>query len=302
MFAGPAWATVAITVVDEGGGVLRIDYRMEGELNKVRAFALDITISDGVIEAIRDYHVGQSTAVNPGYGIFPTNFGRYIIVDPATGEVTDWDVNDYTPVVDLNDTGALGGLGTAGITVEMASLYYPPGDNSPNAPPNTGTLCKVTISEESHFSVTENAARGGIVLTDPSLSPTVDLTEATDVPICCLDKFPRAYTTYQDWLVMGSPDCWAGNWFSEWRYQCDGDADGATELPMRYRVYGKDLALIVENWKRKTNDPLLNPCADIDHKSEMVLKYRVYGKDLAIVVANWKKKDKDLRGDCPRPE
>ena len=69
-----------------------------------------------------------------------------------------------------------------------------------------------------------------------------------------------------------------------------------------YRIYDKDLNLIVENWRRKVNEALLDPCADIDHKSETFFDYRVYGKDLAMVVTNWKKKNADLAGDCPRPE
>ena len=302
LFAGPAWAVVTIRCEDEGGGVFRIEYVVEGEPNKVRAFALDITISDGVIEAIYDYHVGQSTAANPGYGIFPANFGRYIIVDPATGEVTDWDVNDYTPVVDPNDTGALGGLGTAGITVEMASLYYPTGDDSPDVPLDSGTLFRIRASEEPHLSIAENSLRGGIVLTDPNVDPTVYLEVCPPwpppPPYPC---FPDTYSTYNDWVTMGKPDCWCELPYGS-GYQCDGDADGATETFFKYRIYGKDLGLIVDNWKRKIDDPLLDPCADIDHKSETVFNYRVYGKDLAKIVENWRKKDVDLAGDCPRPE
>jgi len=108
--------------------------------------------------------------------------------------------------------------------------------------------------------------------------------------------FPSTYPGYQDWLALGKPDCWCK------KYQCDGDVDGGVEGIFKYRVYGKDLALIVANWKKKIDDPTLNPCADIDHKGEGVFKYRVYGKDLARVVSNWKKKDADLPGTCPRLE
>ena len=145
LLATPAWATdVAITCTDEGGGVVRIDYAVTGA-PKARAFALDITVDAGVIEAISDFKVGESTAADKGYGIFPANFSRFITVDAATGEVTTWDVNDYTPVADVNDPGALGGLGTNGITVEMGALYAPTDDSSPNAPDNTGTLCKIKV-------------------------------------------------------------------------------------------------------------------------------------------------------------
>jgi hypothetical protein len=293
LFAGPAWATVAITVVDDGGGVAAINYEVSGEPNKVRAFALDITVDTGEIVAISDYMIGEG----PGFGIFPASFRNYINVDPATGEVQSWDVSEYTPVADPNDLGALGGLGTNGLTIEMGSLYYPPGDTSPNAPPDSGTLCKLTVSENCKMSVALNVWRAGIVLTNPTVTPTVDLSDATNVPlmpdIIC---YPGSAQKVKDWIAMGRPICWLAP------FQCEGDADGVTETFFKYRVYGKDLELIVENWKRKIDDPLLNPCADIDHEPETFFKYRVYGKDLAIVVGNWKKRDKDLRGDCPRPE
>jgi hypothetical protein len=115
------------------------------------------------------------------------------------------------------------------------------------------------------------------------------------IPVA-IDCFPSTNADYADWRAMDSPSCWCAP------YQCDGDVDSATETVLGYRVYGKDLAAVVENWKRKIDDPTLNPCADVDHKAETVLKFRVYGKDLATVVANWKKKDADLAGDCPRPE
>jgi len=109
--------------------------------------------------------------------------------------------------------------------------------------------------------------------------------------------FPSTYSTYSDWLALGKPPCWCQP------YQCDGDADGATEGIFKYRVYGEDLALIIENWKKKIDDPTLNPCADIDHKDSGGLnKYRVFTGDLNKVVVNWTKKDTQLSGNCPRSE
>jgi len=297
LLATPAWATdVAITCTDEGGGVVRIDYAVTGS-PKVRAFALDITVDKGTIDAISDFKVGESTAADKGYGIFPANFSRFITVDSDTGEVTSWDVNDYTPVADANDPGALGGLGTNGITIEMGALYYPTGDNSPNAPDDTGILCKITISESANVSISENATRGGVVLTDPSVVPSVQATGCA-ITVGQADSFPSSYSTYNDWVTLGKPDCWVT------KYQCDGDADGITSgFPFNFRVFTGDLALIVDNWKKQVDDPTLNPCADIDHKdSGFPFKFRVFTSDLAKIVANWKKQDTDLPGDCPRPE
>ena len=291
LLATPAWATVTITVVDEGGGVAAINYAVSGEPNKVRAVALDIQVDTGEIIAISDYMKGEGA----GFGIFPASFRDYITVDPATGEVATWDVNDYTPLADVNDPGALGGLGTAGITIEMGALYYPTGDSSPNAPPDSGTLCKLEVSESCNMTVEENATRGGVVLTDPSVAPTVELIPATitkGAPPC----FPDSYSTYNDWVAMGSPDCWCAD------YQCDGDVDGTTYGFFKYRVYGNDLNILVDNWKKTIDDPTLDPCADVDHKPYGFFKYRVYGNDLNILVSHWKFTDSQLPGDCPRPE
>jgi hypothetical protein len=115
--------------------------------------------------------------------------------------------------------------------------------------------------------------------------------------------FPLTYSTYQDWIALGAPDCWCAPTCGN-RYQCDGDADGVmSAFPFMYRVFTGDLAMIVGNWKKKLGDPTLDPCADVDHKdSGGITKYRVFVKDLAILVTNWKKKDAGLPGNCPRPE
>jgi hypothetical protein len=301
LLATPAWATVAITVVDEGNSVAAINYAVSGEPNKVRAFALDIKVDAGEIVAISDYMKGEGD----GFGIFPASFRDYITVDPATGEVATWDVNDYTPLADPNDPGALDGLGTAGITIEMGALYYPTGDSSPNAPPDSGTLCKVTVSETCTMTVEENATRGGIVLTDPSVAPSVDLTGATDVPVGPSDCFPASLAAqYADFLaykaVGADPSCWCAPPYGS-GYQCDGDADGKTQGFLKERIMTNDLAVLADNWKKKITDPTINPCADIDHKGQGFLKERVMTNDLAILATNWKKKDADLPGDCPRP-
>jgi hypothetical protein len=116
--------------------------------------------------------------------------------------------------------------------------------------------------------------------------------------------FPSWYTTYQDWLTYGKPNCWCGIYGTPpWPYQCDGDADGAVYGYNKYRVYNPDLTLLINNWKKKIDDPTINPCADIDHKGYGFNKYRVYNPDLTILINNWKRKDfPDLPANCPRPE
>jgi hypothetical protein len=132
-------------------------------------------------------------------------------------------------------------------------------------------------------------------------------TDPATVQINRPECFPSEYSTYDDFLEYKArgkdPNCWCGPPYGS-GYQCDGDADGLDSgFPFKYRVFIGDLALIVNNWKRKIDDPALDPCADIDHKdSGFPFSYRVFIDDLAKIVANWKKKDADLPGNCPRPE
>ena len=301
MLATPALAAVRIIVTDEGNLIAAIKYQTDGE--KVRAFALDVTVSAGTIDAVSDYIKGESVPGNIGYGIFPANFARHITVDPATGDVQTWDVNAYTPVAAVTDPGAAGALGSNAITIEMGALYSPPappGDT--NAPPNSGTLCKIKVSGDTTVTVKENATRGGVVLTDPAVAPTVILTGATAVPVkAVVACFPTANSAYNDWVALGKPDCWCAKTKGS-GYQCDGDADGVDSGGInKFRVFTGDLTILVDNWKKKAGDATLNPCADFDHKdSGGINKFRVFTTDLTILVNNWRKKDAALAGDCPR--
>jgi hypothetical protein len=309
--ATPAMAAVRITV-DPNGSTAAIKYATDGE--RVRAFALDITVNKGKIVAISNFIRGESTAQKPGYGIFPGNFGRYITVDATTGEVVSWDPNGYTPVADPCDPGALGGLGTNGITVEMGALYYPTGDDSPNAPPTSGTLFKLTLSEPASVTIALNEARGGIVLTNPDVAATVDLQQATNITVAggsaaTADLLPTTHPDYAEWVAVGKPACWA------YPRQCHGDADGLKEGSAEegYHYVGdKDRAALLAAWK--VLEPPFGPgiaaiengiCADFAHDVEGSATkgfYRVGTTDLNILAANLLVKEAPVGtgvpGDC----
>ena len=160
LFAGMASATVEISVQNVDG-MAEIHYTAtEGE--SISAFALDVTVDTGTITGISGFIRGESTAQNPGYGIFPASFAAAITVDPDSGEVNDWNIAGYTPLANPDDPGALGGLNTPGVTLEMGALYA----DSADAPGPEGLLCKLSISEAATVSVALNEVRGGIVLTD----------------------------------------------------------------------------------------------------------------------------------------
>jgi hypothetical protein len=172
MLTGSASATVKI-IVEDVNGLAAIKYETT-EMEPIRAFALDITVDAGTIDAVSGYVVGESTIEKPGYGIFPASFAQVISIDPNTGEVAAWDVNDYTPVAPAEDPGALAGLGAGGITLEMGALYAAEED----APGLTGTLCLLQISEAATVSVELNIIRGGIVLTDATIAEGPELGSA----------------------------------------------------------------------------------------------------------------------------
>jgi hypothetical protein len=287
--ASPALAAVRITA-EPNGKTVAIKYATDGE--KVRAFALDITVSKGKILTISDFIRGESTAAKPGYGIFPANFARYITVNADTGEVAKWDVNDYTPVADPCDSGALGGLGTGGITIEMGALYFPTEDNSPNAPPNSGTLFNLTVSEEATVTVALNEIRGGVVLTDPEKPATVVLSQATAV-VAGGDVAAASASDYAEWVAVGKPACWA------YPRQCHGDADGLAVAGKTgtYYVGTDDLNILINAWQVK--EPPFGPgvasiengiCADFGHDKEGGNEtgwYRVGTNDLNILIGSW---------------
>jgi len=303
MFTTSAWATVTITATDlgEGKGEVAIEYSSDDAV-LVRAFALDISVDAGTITNIDDFKIGDD---NNGYGIFLANFSRYIIVDPATGEVSDWAVTGYTPVADGNDPGALGGLGTSGITIEMGSLYVN------NAPAKQGRLCTVTCSETCKLSVTPNATRGNVVLEDAT-EANLDLTGATDVQVTVAQvdqqdaqiatdstaaRINPIYTgPHPDqWEAVGKPNCWCANINPR---QCRGDADGASQ-GNQYWVYTNDLDILVAAWNKPLELLSGNQiCADFDHQPEGERGYRVSNKDIEILLANWKVANGPAH-DCP---
>lgn len=309
VLAGPTLAAVRI-IVEPDGNTAAIKYETDGE--KVRAFALDITVDAGTIVGISDFIRGESTAEKPGYGIFPANFSRYITVDADTGEVAAWDIDDYTPVADPCDPGALGGLGTDGITIEMGALYYPANDNSPNAPGDSGTLCRLTLSTTANVTVSLNEIRGGVVLTDPDVAATVDLIQASALTVTTAsngDLLASSHPDYAEWVAVGKPACWA------YPRQCHGDADGVADGDAStgyYYVGPRDLDVLVAAWQVK--EPPFGPgiasiengiCADFARDKEgdeATGFYRVGMTDLNRLVANWLVKEaphgSGVRGDC----
>jgi hypothetical protein len=169
---------VIVSCNDNGSGVVEVSYDVFGESSLVRAFALDITVSSGAtIESVFDYKVGESTNADPGYGVFPSRFREFI--DPAN---PNWNDPDYNPLTLLGDPGALPGLGTYGITIEMGSLY----SGAENAPLASDTLLKFAVDLHGrpwvNVELSLNELRGGIVMENSSSASDFDLIGCELVP------------------------------------------------------------------------------------------------------------------------
>ncbi|MHC4221513.1 MAG: hypothetical protein ACYST9_03750 [Planctomycetota bacterium] len=161
MIATPAMAAVNITTAQGAECEVIVSYE-NTNVNKVRAISLDIQVSTGSIVTV--------TEVSDQYTIYPGS----IVVDPCDpGEPGDGVVvAPGSAICDGSEfEGTLLGLGTAGMTLEMASLYL----GAPNAPNDTGIVCKFIIDSDATVTVTENTIRGGVVMEDPQEDPGVVL-------------------------------------------------------------------------------------------------------------------------------
>ena len=140
-----AASTVEISSTKEGD-VWTITYEVTAGTERVRAFALDLTVDSGTITAV--------TAIDPNYWVYPGS----IDINDTTGQIdsygqADANANDY-PGVTLS--------GPNGVTIEAGSLYLE-GDDA-NKPGMSGVLCKLTATGTGGLCIAENVARGGIVM------------------------------------------------------------------------------------------------------------------------------------------
>ena len=183
LLAAPAMAapdTVTVTCTDNENCGVDISYSVS-EANLPRAFALDITVDAGTIES---YDI---TGAQP----FDIYMGT-IDVNQSTGVID----SNGTPIAPSDAPGALGGLGTTGITIEMGSLYEKGVEPDPCT---SGLLISLALTENCTVSVAENTTRGGIVMEDISISPNKVL---TGTPVIC-SCFPSNHDDYAQWQSVG---------------------------------------------------------------------------------------------------
>lgn len=166
LIAAPAMAAVDLSC-ELTADTLTISYDASSEAELVRAFALDVVLSNGTIDSV--------ASTNSDYWVYP---GTIDIVDPN-------DANSIvagSPVAPANDPGALGALGSNSVTIEMGSLYEP--NNGPQD--NNGVLItfNVTATAPCTATITSNVTRAKIVLEDASVVDSGTTCDFNQVPTC----------------------------------------------------------------------------------------------------------------------
>jgi hypothetical protein len=211
--ASPSAAIVVLNCTDLGNGVVELSYDATQEASRVRAFSLDVRVSAGIITSIGN--------LNPDYCIYAGS-----IIFDEYGEVVDWG----TPIADSSYPGTLSGLGTGGMTIEMGSLYV----GEVNAPPSTGVLLTFTVSAECDVTVTENAARGGVILEEPPFGAAIYAPPLLGVLPPEIGVYDGGAGTADDPYLISTPEQMnaigvnPGDWHRHFKLAADIDLSGYT--------------------------------------------------------------------------
>jgi len=234
-FAVPAMAAVNISATVGTGAdanKVTIGYTCTSS-EEVRAFALTIAVSDGAFIVGSAKPVGDPNLID--YWVYPGSI-TFTVVDGNT--VVD---SFGTPVAEQTvDSGVL----------EMASLYAASDPNHPVKPAGSGNLCSFWVDctkaggdNKVVVGLSLNSKRGGVVLKDPNVTPTVGLPAALDVP-----------------CVPGGPACWVCPGQPKGDTNGDGNVNATDYFSFR-KSYGTNST----TYPHGTGVGQYNCCCDFSH-------------------------------------
>lgn len=234
LMAAPTFADVTISVASNG----EVTYTST-EAERIRAFALDITVSTGVINEIREYKEdGYSTSGSKGYGIYMTAIDLTNPADPCWGD----------PVADpAENTHSCGKIPGSCITVELGSLY----DGEDNAPVQTeGKLGRLCVSAACDVTIALNTDIGGIILEgDPPTSAALNPASGGSI-------------TEVNCASPPGPVCWQNDQF------CRGDGGQAGQDGLGGPGDGwcntDDWPPFRDSFQKTYPDAAYNPCGDFN--------------------------------------
>ena len=167
MLAAPALAEVAITATDDGGGKVIVSYTSSDEPNVV-ALGLDIQLDN-------DANITEVLEVNENFWVYPGSIDVNADGSVDSNGTADCNKYQYAPGTPAY-AGTLPGLGTNGVSIEMAALYV----GAANAPPKSGKLFAFKVDGDTCATITANVIRGSIVLENATTADS-NFTAATNV-------------------------------------------------------------------------------------------------------------------------
>lgn len=282
IIAAPAFAAVDVNCTCDGNEVT-VSY-VNTEPNHVRAFALDIILDVAGANILSVY--GYDANVDDYY-VYPGS----IDVNADNNNIDDF--GSLVANASKYPSGTYAGPPDSNaMTIEMASLYYPTGGSSPNAPADSNVLFKFKVytPENANVTVQQNVKRGGIVMEDGNSPSSVNFS-GCQVTVDC---FPSDHPDYNTWVSVGKPDCWC------YPRQCHGDTDNqkaGTAKGGYFYVGAADLYTLGQAWYVK--EPPVGPgidsvtdgiCADFAHNIAGTAKggyFRVGAADLYILAQYW---------------
>lgn len=259
---------------DGAGSTLTLSYVVNAG-DSPRGIGLKCTVLDGLVD-IDTAGVTQDAAYNANIDYAYTVY---------TGGGT-YNLGDGNPIADPCGAGVLPvdtGVRIFSICMGVLDPCQAPG------PAAASPLVSIpmTGSGTATIRIDVYGLRGGVV--GSALATNLPITVQVGSDEC----FPSGHADYDEWLGVGSPDCWCAPPEGSGR-QCLGDADGLAAGKKNYWVSGADLDVLVAAWSLPFEDidgkdlngtPLI--CADFDHQPAGKKAYRVSGADLDILVANW---------------
>jgi hypothetical protein len=244
----PANAAVVITMT-KGAGVdankVTVSYNnTAGE--EVRAFALKIAVGNG------KFSVGSPQAISTEYYVYPGSIQFAVDSNGATY------ISDLgTPVAAQDANGGV---------IEMASLYAASDPNHPSAPPSSGPLLSFRVNCQAGspqtVTLSLDTQRGGVVLKDPNVAPTVTLPAALQV--CPAD-------VYACWNCNGQPS---------------GDCNGSGKVDITdYFLFKKAYGTASATHPHGTGVGQYNCCCDFNHDLKVnITDYFTFKKNYGKVV------------------
>ena len=279
----PAMAATVGAVTSPGQAVITVT--AENGVFNIVGMGLDVDIVSGTVDGC--------TVDTATFNIFPDAAHDLEIATPGS-----YTYGAGTPIALQDGPGET--TTAASFAVSVGALN---GAAIPGATGSASVQLTITAAAGATVDISENALRGGIVLTDGNgeditsgTAGVVTVVIPAGGPLPCYDRLTATeQTEWNEYITAGRTAAELEPWC--WQFQCYGDASNTTETLSKYRVYNADLTLLLANWKLKA--ATANPAADFDHKDETLSKYKVYNGDLTILLANWKAKDTALVPNCP---